>query len=668
MSFNMPGGQWQHYRLPRRRRASNSTNGTGAHGGDGRNGNGNGGNGNGGNSGNARGRVWGDDEREQLSLKTIGGAFASLPRVLKLVWDVQPTFTIVLAVLYLLQGLIPALTAAVTGMTVQAVVVAFQRQGQGGTTTLVIWLVAAQFGLQGAQSLLTTLSNIVQQLLQEKTSADIQLMIMQKANALDLAFFEDAKFYDSLQEAQREAAYRPSGMISQTFGLGRTVITLVSLFFILIHMTWWLAVLAMLAPIPVFFANVRYGWWGYQQMRRQSPLRREMGYYNNLLTTDTFNKEIKLFTLGDFFIGGYGRLADRFYREARSLVVPRYLASFGWGLLSNVANGLIFLYVALQTVAGAINIGQLTTYTAAAINLGSSFQTLLSTLSTMYENNLFINTLFTFLAYEPRIVSPTDGIKPAAGVGLDIEFRHVTFTYPGREEQGPALRDVSFSIAAGDTVALVGRNGAGKTTIVKLLTRLYDPQEGQILVNGRDIKEYDLAALRAQIGVIFQDYVTYYLSAARNIGVGRIERIDDRDGVRTAAVKSGADTVIERLPEGYESMLGKWFDAGQQLSGGEWQKVALARAFMRDAPLLILDEPTSSLDPQAEYEVFARFRELTRGKSAIFISHRFSTVRLANRILVLEHGRVLEEGTHAELVAAEGRYAELFALQAEAYR
>ena len=245
-------------------------------------------------------------------------------------------------------------------------------------------------------------------------------------------------------------------------------------------------------------------------MRRQSPLRREMGYYNTLLTTDTYNKEIKLFTLGDYFITGYRKLAYRFYDEARALIVPRYMAAFGWGLLSNIANGLIFLYVALQAVVGRITLGDLTLYTQAAINLGSSFQNLLGGVSSMYENNLFVNTYFDFLAYTPRIVSPEDGLKPATD-GLNVEFRNVTFTYPGREEFGPALKNVSFTIPAGETVALVGRNGAGKTTIVKLLTRLYDPDEGQILINGRDIKEYDLQALRTQIGVIFQDYVTYYL-------------------------------------------------------------------------------------------------------------------------------------------------------------
>jgi ATP-binding cassette subfamily B protein len=498
-------------------------------------------------------------------------------------------------------------------------------------------------------------------------SYTVQLQVMEKANTLDLGFFEDATFYDALQQAQKEASSRPIGMISDTFSMARSAVTLFSMIVILLHLAWWIALLALIAPIPSFIASMRYGWWGYQLMRRQSPARREMSYYNTLLTTDTYNKEIKLFSLGDFFIRLYRKLAGDFYTQARGIIVPRYFASFSWGLGTLLVNGAIYLYVAVQAVQGHIPFGGLVTYTAAALGLGSAFQGILSGISDTYENNLFVNTLFSFLAYEPRIVSPPDGLKPATD-GLTIEFRHVSFTYPGREAKGPALRDVSFTIAAGESVALVGSNGAGKTTIVKLLARLYDPDEGEILVNGRDIKEYDLTALRQEIGVIFQDYVTYYLTAARNIGVGRVEAIDARPEIETAAGKSGADAVIAKLPDGYASQLGKWFDQGQQLSGGEWQKIALARAFMRDAQVLILDEPTSSLDPQAEYEVFARFRQLTAGKSAIFISHRFSTVRLANRILVLEHGGILEEGSHAALLALGGRYAELFNLQAEAYR
>ena len=607
------------------------------------------------------------DDGAELTPKKVLTAFTSLPRVLRLVWDVNPVFTLMLAILYVLQGFIPVLTAYAGKLLIDAVVAAIKVGGRNGTGAVVVWFVAAQFGVQGLNSLLQTCSNIVQQLLQERMSYSVQLLVMEKANTLDLAFFEDSKFYDSLQQAQREAASRPVGMVTQTFGLGRTLVTFLSMIAVLTRLEWWIAALALLAPIPAFFADMRYGWWGYQLMRRQSPLRREMTYYNSLLTTDTYNKEIKLFTLGGLFIDLYRRQARKFYEQARAIIVPRYSASFILGLGSLAADGLVYLYVAMRTVAGRITLGDLTLFTQAALALGGAFQNLLEGISSTYENNLFVNTLFEFLEYSPAIENPVNGLRPE-GDGLTIEFRNVSFTYPGRDRNEPTLRDVSFTIESGESVALVGRNGAGKTTIVKLLTRLYDPDEGQILVNGHDIRDYDLDALRAQIGVIFQDYVTYYLTATRNIGVGRVQDIDDREGVRAAAAKSGANAVIEKLPQGYDSMLGKWFEQGNQLSGGEWQKIALARAFMRDAHLLILDEPTSSLDPQAEYEVFARFRELTIGKTAIFISHRFSTVRLANHILVLEDGHVREEGTHAELLARGERYAELFNLQANAYR
>ena len=607
------------------------------------------------------------EEDDRLTTEKVITAFTSLPRVLKLVWQAQPGFTVGLGVLYILQGIIPAATAWAVSQLVNAVVRAVLAGGKHGTTSVVIWFVVLQFAIQAVGSLLSTLSNIIQQLLQEKISMTIQLMVMEKANTLDLTFFENAQFYDKLQQAQSQAATRPTGMIATTFGLGRTLVTFFSMVAILIHLAWWLALLALIAPIPTFYANIRYSWWGYQIMRRQSPQRREMQYFNNLLTTDTYNKEIKLFTLGNFFIERYRRLAQGFYEQARQVLVPRYLTSFALGTLSLVINGVVYVYVALQAVARVIQIGDLTLYTQAALQLGTSFQSLLGGISDTYENNLFINTLFSFLEYQPRIVTPPDGLKLADG-GLEVEFRHVSFTYPGRDAEGPSLKDVSFTIQKGEAVALVGSNGAGKTTIVKLLSRLYDPDEGEIFVNGRDIKEYDLQALREHIGVIFQDYVTYFMTAGRNIGVGRIQDVEDQDLILASAKKSGANVVIGRLPEGYDTMLGKQFEKGQQLSGGEWQKIALARAFMRNADLLILDEPTSSLDPQAEYEVFARFRELTAGKSAIFISHRFSTVRLASRIIVLEHGEVQEIGTHEDLLAKHGRYAELFELQAEAYR
>ncbi|HEU5347522.1 MAG TPA: ABC transporter transmembrane domain-containing protein, partial [Ktedonobacterales bacterium] len=333
----------------------------------------------------ARGR-WqspkGDDDR--LTPKKVFTALASLPRVLQLVWKISPVFTATLGVLNIAQGFLPATTAFIAGTLVDAVVRAIQFRGAGGTSTLVLWLVVAQFGIQGISSLLSTLSNIVQQLLQERVSQQVQLMVMEKANTLDLSFFEDATFYDALQRAQSEAASRPTGMISQTFGLGQALVILLSMVIVLSQLTWWMALVALIAPLPAFFASMRYGWWGYQMMRRQSPLRREMSYYNNLLTTDVYNKEIKLFTLGDFFIQLYRTLSNRFYTEARGIIVPRYLASFAWGLGSLLVNGLIYLYIALQTVAGHITLGRLTFFSQAALSVGSSFQSLLNGISATY--------------------------------------------------------------------------------------------------------------------------------------------------------------------------------------------------------------------------------------------------------------------------------------------
>jgi ATP-binding cassette, subfamily B, bacterial len=608
---------------------------------------------------------------EKFSIKKVPGALASLPRVLRLVWSTSALLTILLGLLSLLQGFTPAFSVTITALVIDSVVQAIRIH-----STSPIWFpIGLQLGITLLSSLLSTLSNIVQQLLQEQVSNRVQLNILKKANTLDLAFFENPEFYDKMRQAANQSTYQPVSMISQTFDLGRTLVTLISMIFLLLHLAWWLAIVALIVPIPAFFSSTRYGWRGYQLMRRQSPERRLMSYFVSLMTTDTYNKEVKLFNLGNFFTGKFWDLATQLYKQDKKLLVSRYLTNFGWTGLTGVANGAIYLYVALQAVVGRITLGGLTLYTQTAVQVGQSFQGLLGGISNTYENTLYVNTLFEFLEYQPKIVSPPSPqpIDPSLEAnGFDIEFRNVSFTYPGKDpETQAALKNVSFRVHAGEAVALVGRNGAGKTTLVKLFTRLYDPDEGEILIGGRNIKEYDLKELREQVGVIFQDYVNYYMTARENIGVGRVDKIEHKELVMSAARKSGASDVIERLPQGYETMLGRWFKDlkdSTQLSGGEWQKIALARAFMRDARILILDEPTSSLDAQAEYEVFKHFRVLTEGKTAIFISHRFSTVRLADRILVLENGSIIENGSHKELIALDGRYAELFNLQAEAYR
>jgi ATP-binding cassette, subfamily B, bacterial len=608
---------------------------------------------------------------EKFSIKKVPAAFASLPRVLRLVWSTSAALTVMLGLLSLAQGFMPAITVSISGLVIDSVVRAISIQ-----SITPIWLpVGLQLGAALASSLLSTFSNTAQQLLQEQVSNRVQLDILKKADTLDLAFFENPESYDKIRQAANQSSYQPVTMISQTFDLGRTVVTLLSLIFLLLHLAWWLAIVALIVPIPAFFSSTRYGWRGYQLMRRQSPERRLMAYFVTLMTTDTYNKEIKLFNLGDFFTSKFWRLATDLYKQDKKLLLRRYFTNFAWSGLTVAANSAIYFYVALQAVVGRITLGGLTLYTQTAVQVGQNFQGLLNGISSTYENTLYVNTLFEFLEYSPRIVPPANPrpLDPTVEVkGLDVEFRDVSFTYPGKDpETQAALKHVSFTIRAGEAIALVGRNGAGKTTLVKLLTRLYDPDEGEILIGGRNIKEYDLKELREQVGVIFQDYVNYYMSAQENIGVGRVDKIEQRELVMSAARKSGANAVIERLPQGYDTMLGRWFKdlkESTQLSGGEWQKIALARAFMRDARILVLDEPTSALDAQAEHEVFTHFRSLTRGKTAVFISHRFSTVRLADRIFVIENGSIIESGSHRELIALHGRYAELFDLQAEAYR
>src|SRR5438477_1542634 len=621
--------------------------------------------------------------------QSVTGTTAALPRVLRLVWDASPGITIALFATTAVAGVIPAAAAYTAQLLTNAVVQGiginqFHRPDRESFASLdpsgplghlhtpiytavqmIAVLVAVQLVLFAITALLGTLRNITQQLLQNEVSMRIQLMVMQKAASLDLAFYEDPASYDLLRRAQTDSINRPVIMISTAFGLVQTLLTFITMIALLVVVSPLLALIALVSPIPAFIADTRYGWRGYNIARWGSRLLRRMNYLVTLVTTDSYAKEVKLFGLGQYFIDRYRMIAKNYYSSQRSQVARRYMTGFALGNLSTIVTSLTYLYVALQAIVGRLTLGDLTLYTTAASQVQGSIQGILGGFSGMYEHNLYLNNLFELMETKTAMPVPTTVVKVPQPMRGEIRFDNVTFAYPGAESN--ALSNLSFAVKPGETLAIVGRNGAGKTTLFKLICRLYDPNEGRILIDDVDIREFDPTELRAQIGAMFQDYVTYQATAAENIGLGNVGDINDRERIELAGKQGGAEELITGLPEGYDTALGKWFDQGVNLSGGEWQKVALSRAFMRDAKILLLDEPTSALDAQAEYDLFERLRSLTRGRTAVYISHRFSTVRRADRILFLEHGRLIEQGTHEQLMRLGGRYARLFRLQAAAY-
>jgi ATP-binding cassette subfamily B protein len=599
--------------------------------------------------------------------QSLKQAAANIPAAFRLVWDAHHGATIIMALLTVGGALIPAAQAWVGKLIIDSVVASINAQVEPTTGLLaVLPYLLIEFVLILAQSGIAQARSLTEHVLHARLNYSLNTRIIRKALALDLTHFENADFYDKLQNARREADWRALQIMNNGFYIVQNIITLISFGAILLTFNIWLTLLLFGATIPAFIAQSKFAQLNFRLLSWRAPEARQLNYLEYLLTVDSSVKEVKLFGLGEPLLGRYADLFWKFMREDQALAQKRSVASFGWGLLATLSYYFAYGWIVFETIGGVITLGSMTMYLSIFRSSQNVFQTLFFGLSDLYENALFMSNLFAFLDLKPQMPVAARPIALPRPIVHGVEFRNVSFKYPDREEY--ALRDVSLTIKPGEKIALVGANGAGKTTFVKLLTRLYDPSEGQVLIDGIDLREVDPNDLQKRIGVIFQDFVKYHLPARENVGFGQIDRLDDEPRIIDSATRAGADATIRALPQGYDTMLGKWFERGNDLSGGEWQKVALARAFMREAEVLVLDEPTASLDAMNEYAIFQRFRELTDNKIALLISHRFSTVRMADRIVVLDEGQVIETGTHAELLALGGEYAKLFTIQAEGYK
>ena len=607
--------------------------------------------------------------REWLNKKAGEGrdALHNVGRAFGLVWQAHRAATLTMAALTLVSALIPAAQAYVGKLIVDAVVAAVNTQPSADEALRsVLPYLLAEFVLIMTSAAISQVRTLAEHILHARYNLEINSRIIRKALSLDLSHFENAEYYDKMTNARNEADWRALRIVNGGFSLVENLITLLSYAMLLLRFNPWIALILFGATIPSFLAQSHFSELSFRLLSWRAPEARQMQYFEQLLTNDATVKEVKLFGLGDALLKRYISLFWKFLREDQSIAQGRSFTAFGWGLLSTASYYLSYAWIVLQAVTRAITLGDMTLYLAVFRQSQGTFAGLFDGIRELYENALFMSNLFSFLELEPQMVHAANPKPVPVHIQRGIEFRDVGFQYAGAEAF--AVRHVNFCIHPGEKLALVGANGAGKTTLIKLLTRLYDPTEGQILLDGVDLRDYDVDELRQRIGVIFQDYVRYQLTVSDNIGFGQIEAVDDRPRIVSASERSGAHPVVTKLVDGYETQLGRWFRKGRELSGGEWQKIALARAFMRDSEVLVLDEPTAALDAENEAAVFAKFRELTEGKMAVLISHRFSTVRMADRIAVVADGTISELGTHAELLALNGTYAHLFTLQAAGYR
>ncbi|HEX6965798.1 MAG TPA: ABC transporter ATP-binding protein [Gemmatimonadaceae bacterium] len=617
---------------------------------------------------------------EAPSWKERVHALRYVPPLVKLVWQAHAGYTVTMAVLRLARAFVPVATLWVGKLIIDAVV-----QGQRGHTNFpYLWkLVVLEIAIVLAGEALARVSTLVESLLGDLFSNLTSVRLMEHAATLDLERFEDPAFYDQLERARRQTVGR-IGLLSQLLGMGQDILTLASLGTALFVYSPWLLVLLAVAVMPSFLGETHFASLEYSLLYRWTPERRQLDYLRYLGASDKTAKEVQMFGLAPWLVERYRVLSDRFYEENKRLSVRKAIVGTALSLFGTLGYYAAYVIILIRAMRGAITIGSLTFLAASFARSRDIIQRILLTASSVYEQSLYLKDLFEFFDERPTITSQPGALEVPAPMRDGFVFDDVGFRYPGSDRW--AVRHVSFRLRPGERIAFVGENGAGKTTLTKLLARLYDPTEGRILLDGVDLREYDLASVRRAIGVIFQDFVRFDMRFDENIAVGEIEQTREYLGVDapygapsdgngsvpapivSAAEQSLAASLLPRFTDGYRQMLGRRFDGGVDLSGGEWQKVALARAYMRNAQVLILDEPTAALDARAEYEVFLRFSELVAGRMAVLISHRFSTVRMADRIIVLEHGTIVEEGTHEQLVARGGVYAELFALQAAGYR